>query len=120
VRFRACVFLDSISTPLLAQMQSSGDGLRMRAEVLKHEFRKGGLLQDLLLRYAQAFVTQIAQTAACNRAHGISERLAKWLLMCQDKSYSKDLDLTHEFIATMPGARRAGLTEAAGQLQIRG
>jgi CRP-like cAMP-binding protein len=118
--FGVSVFLGSISTPLLAQVQLPGDGLRMRADVLKKEFQKGGQLQDLLLRYTQAFITQIAQTAACNRAHSVSERLAKWLLMCQDRVHSKDLELTHEFIAAMVGARRAGVTEAAGQLQDAG
>lgn len=118
--FGVCVFLGSITTPLLAQVQLAGDGLRMRADVLKLEFQKAGQLQDLLLRYTQAFIMQIAQTAACNRAHSLEGRLAKWLLMCQDRSHSKDLDLTHEFIATMLGARRAGITEAAGQLQSMG
>ena len=118
--FGVCVFLGSISTPLLAQVQLPGDGLRMRADVLKKEFRKGGQLQDILLRYTQAFITQIAQTAACNRAHPIEGRLVRWLLMCQDRSSSKDLNLTQEFIATMLGVRRAGVTEAAGQLQDAG
>jgi CRP-like cAMP-binding protein len=92
----------------------------MRADVLKKEFKKGGQLQDLLLRYTQAFITQIAQTAACNRAHKIEQRLARWLLMCQDRAHSNNMELTHEFIATMLGARRAGVTEAAGQLQHAG
>jgi CRP-like cAMP-binding protein len=118
--FGVCVFLGSISTPLEAIVQLPGDGLRMRANVLRKEFNKGGQLQDLLLRYTQAFITQIAQTAACNRAHPTSWRLVRWLLMCQDRSYSRELDLTQEFIANMLGTRRAGVTEAAGQLQDRG
>ncbi|HEY0099324.1 MAG TPA: helix-turn-helix domain-containing protein [Pyrinomonadaceae bacterium] len=118
--FGVCVFLGTISTPLLAQVQLSGDGLRMRADALKREFNKGGSLHDLLLRYTQAFVTQIALTAACNRAHQIGGRLAKWLLMCQDRSQSKDLGLTHEFIAQMLGMRRAGVTEAANLLKDAG
>jgi CRP-like cAMP-binding protein len=118
--FGVCVFLGSISTPLLAQVQMPGDGLRMRADVLKYEFRRGGELQDLLLRYTQAFLTQVAQTAACNRAHSINGRLAKWLLMCQDRSRSKELEVTHEFISMMLGSRRAGVTEAAGTLQQAG
>ena len=118
--FGVCVFLGSISTPLLAQVQLPGDGLRMRANVLKSEFKKGGQLQDLLLRYTQAFITQIAQTAACNRAHTVEGRLSKWLLMCEDRANSKKLELTHEFIAMMLGARRAGVTEAAGDLRSRG
>jgi CRP-like cAMP-binding protein len=118
--FGVCVFLGSISAPLLAQVQLSGDGLRMRADVLKKEFNKGGQLQDLLLRYTQAFITQVAQGAACNRLHATEGRLAKWLLMCQDRSHSRELGLTHEFISTMLGIRRAGVTTAAGQLQKRG
>jgi CRP-like cAMP-binding protein len=118
--FGVSVFLGSISTPLLAQVQLAGDGLRMRADVLKKEFEKSGQLQDLLLRYTQAFITQIAQGAACNRAHDVEGRLAKWLLMCQDRSQTNDLQLTHEVIGTMLGARRAGITVAAGVLKQKG
>jgi CRP-like cAMP-binding protein len=118
--FGVCVFLGTISSPLLAQVQLAGDGLRMRTDVLKREFSKCGVLHDMLLRYTQAFITQIALTAACNRAHHISERLSKWLLMCQDRAQSKELGLTHEFIATMLGTRRAGVTEAAAQLRDAG
>ena len=106
--------------PSEAVVQLPGNGLRMRADVLRKEFKKGGQLQDLLLRYTQAFITQIAQTAACNRAHPVDGRLVRWLLMCQDRSHSKELQLTHEFIATMLGTRRAGITEAACQLQADG
>jgi CRP-like cAMP-binding protein len=118
--FGVCVFLGTVSTPLLAQVQLPGEGLRMRAEVLRKEFQKGGQLQDLLLRYTQAFMTQIAQTAACNRAHGVEGRLAKWLLMCSDRAQSGKLPLTHEFIATMLGTRRAGVTETACKLKEAG
>jgi CRP-like cAMP-binding protein len=118
--FGVCVFLGSVSTPLEAVVQLPGDGVRMRADVLRSEFQKGGQLQDLLLRYTQVFITQIAQTAACNRFHAVEERLAKWLLMCQDRANSKGLALTHEFIATMLGTRRAGITEAANQLRSEG
>ena len=118
--FGVCVFLGSVSTPMGAQVQLPGDALRMRSVVLKKEFQKGGLLQDLLLRYTQAFITQIAQTAACNSAHPLDGRLARWLLMCGDRSHSKDLGLTHEAIARMLGARRAGVTEAAGKLKDEG
>jgi CRP-like cAMP-binding protein len=118
--FGVCVFLGSMTTPLLAQVQLPGDGFRMRADVLKREFAKCGVLQDMLLRYTQAFITQVAQTAACNRAHPINGRLAKWLLMCQDRAQSKDLELTHEFISEMLGIRRAGVTEAAYQLRDAG
>ena len=118
--FGVCVFLGSISTPLMAQVQLPGEGLRMPSTVLKEEFRQCGLLQDLLLRYTQAFITQVAQTAACNRAHPIDGRVAKWLLMCQDRAHASDLALTHEFIAQMLGIRRAGVTEAANQLKEAG
>jgi CRP-like cAMP-binding protein len=118
--FGVCAFLGTISSPLLAQVQLAGDGFRMRTEVLKREFDKGGLLHDLLLSYTQAFITQVALTAACNRAHHISERLSKWLLMCQDRAHSNELGLTHEFIATMLGTRRAGVTEAAVHLRDAG
>jgi CRP-like cAMP-binding protein len=118
--FGVCVFLGSIATPLEAIVQLEGDGLRMPADVLKAEFKKGGQLQDLLLRYTQAFLTQVAQGAACNRAHGVGGRLAKWLLMSQDRAHSKELGLTHEFIGQMLGVRRAGVTVAAGQLKQAG
>jgi CRP-like cAMP-binding protein len=118
--FGVCVFLGSLNTPLLAQVQLPGDGFRMRVDILKREFSMGGRLQDLLLRYTQAFITQIAQMAACNRAHAMEGRLAKWLLMCQDRANSKELELTHEFISQMLGARRAGITEAANGLKSRG
>jgi CRP-like cAMP-binding protein len=118
--FGVCVFLGSVTTPLLAQVQLPGEGLRMRVEVLKKEFEKGGQLQDLLLRYTQAFITQVAQTAACNGAHPVDGRLARWLLMCQDRAHSGELELTHEFISAMLGIRRAGVTTAAGQLQKEG
>jgi CRP-like cAMP-binding protein len=118
--FGVCVFLGSVTTPLTAQVQLPGEGLRMRAEVLRREFRKGGQLQDLLLRYTQAFITQIAQAAACNRAHHVEGRLAKWLLMCADRSQSKELALTHEHISAMLGTRRAGITETACRLKEAG
>ena len=118
--FGVSVFLGSITTPLEAIVQLPGDALRMRAAVLKREFQKGGQLQDMLLRYTQAFITQIAQGAACNRAHALDGRLVKWLLMCRDRTQSNELELTHEFISEMIGMRRSGVTTAAGQLQEKG
>lgn len=118
--FGVSVFLGSVSAPLEAVVQLPGDALRMRASALQAEFRRGEHFQDLLLRYTQAFIIQIAQTAACNRAHPIDGRLARWLLMCQDRAQSADLQLTHEFIAIMLGTRRAGISEAAGKLQDEG
>ena len=118
--FGVCAFLGTLTTPLLAQVQLPGEGLRMRVDVLKREFAKGGVLQDILLRYTQAFMMQIAQVAGCNRAHSLESRLAKWLLMCQDRAHSKDLALTHEFISEMLGIRRAGVTEAAYRFREAG
>jgi CRP-like cAMP-binding protein len=114
------VVLGSISTPHEALVQLAGDALRIPANVIREEFKKGGMLQDLMLRYAQAFIIQIAQTAACNRSHPIGGRLARWLLMSHDRSMNDELLLTHEFIAIMLGTRRAGVSEAAGKLQSDG
>jgi CRP-like cAMP-binding protein len=118
--FGICVVLGTLSTPLEAIVQMVGDGVRIPADVLRREFKKGGQLQDLLLRYTQAFITQIAHAAACNRSHEVNGRLAKWLLMCQDRSHSNSLELTHEFISEMLGIRRAGVTVAAGQFRQAG
>jgi len=118
--FGVCVFLGSVASPMEAIVQLPGNGLRMRADVLQDEFKRGAHLQDLLLRYTQAFIIQIARTAACNRAHPIDGRLSRWLLMCQDRAQSAELQLTHEFIAIMLGTRRAGVSEAAGKLQDEG
>ena len=114
------VVLGSISAPLKAVVQLEGSALRMRADVLRREFDACGQLHDVLLRYTQAFVIQIAQNAACNSAHPLEGRLAKWLLTCQDRAHSTELGLTHEFISEMMGVRRAGVTEAAGRLQDSG
>jgi CRP-like cAMP-binding protein len=118
--FGVNVFLGSVSTPLEAVVQLPGEGFRMWADVLRREFKNGGQLQDLLLRYTQAFIMQVAQNAACNRAHHVEGQMAKWLLMCQDRAHSPELELTHEFIATMLGIRRPGITEAAGLLRSKG
>jgi CRP-like cAMP-binding protein len=114
------VVLGSVSTPLRAVVQIEGEGLRMRADTARREFGRGGQFHDLLLRYTQAFIIQIAQNAACNSAHPVEGRLAKWLLACQDRAHSDELSLTHEFISEMLGVRRAGITEAAGRLQDAG
>ncbi|HEX8127846.1 MAG TPA: Crp/Fnr family transcriptional regulator [Pyrinomonadaceae bacterium] len=118
--FGVCVFLGSITAPLEAVVQLPGDALRMRSDILRAEFKRGEHLQDLLLRYTQAFIIQIAQTAACNRSHPIDGRLARWLLACQDRAQANELQLTHEFIAVMLGTRRAGISEAAARLQDEG
>lgn len=97
------------------------DGVaRMPAHLLREEFRRGGVLQSVLLRYAQSLLLLTAQVAACNRAHLVEERLARWLLMCQDRCVCKDMPLTHELLSMMLGVRRAGVTTAALALQAEG
>jgi CRP-like cAMP-binding protein len=114
------VVLGSKTTPHEAIVQQMGEAWRAPASVVMEEFRKGGQLHDLLLRYTQAFMIQIAQTAACNRSHPLDGRLARWLLMSHDRAMTDELQLTHEFIAVMLGTRRAGVSEAAGKLQNDG
>ena len=97
------------------------DGVaRMPAHLLWEEFRRGGVLQDVLLRYTQSLLQLTAQVSACNRAHSVEERLARWLLMCHDRCLCEVLPLTHELLATMLGVRRAGVTTAALTLQAEG
>lgn len=103
-----------------AQVQIAGSALRLKASVLQKEFKGSEPLRSLLLRYLQAFITQISQTVACNRMHKLEDRLARWLLSCQDRLGSDELQLTQEFIAEMLGVRRAGVSVAATQLQERG
>jgi len=107
---------DDIS-PHQAIVQIGDGGLRMPSRVFKREIDNNGELNNLMRRYSQALFTQVAQTAACNRMHPIVERLARWLLLMQDRMESDTLQLTHEFISTMLGSRRAGVTLAAGRLQ---
>lgn len=103
-----------------AQVQIAGNGLKLRAEVLKEEFNRDAHFRELLLRYLHVFITQISQTAACNRMHRLEERLARWLLACQDRLSADEIGSTQEFIAQMLGVRRAGVSVAATQLQERG
>jgi CRP-like cAMP-binding protein len=114
------VVLGSVTTPHEALVQLPGEGFRIREAVIRAEFNKHGMLHDLMLRYAQAFIIQIAQTAACNAAHPLNGRLARWLLTSHDRVKIDELELTHEFISTMLGSRRAGVTVAAGRLQDEG
>jgi CRP-like cAMP-binding protein len=108
------------SSPSRAVIQHTGDALMMPVESLKEELKGGGQLQQLLLQFTHTLFTQISQTAACNRLHTIEERLARWLLMIHDCVEEEEFLLTHEFIATMLGVRRAGVTVAAGMLQSAG
>jgi CRP-like cAMP-binding protein len=114
------VFLRSGTIPGEAFSQIAGQHLRLAADVLLRETKHGGPLHDLLLRYTQALLTQIAQSAACNRLHSIEQRGARWLLMTHDRVTSDRFPLTQQFLAQMLGVRRAGVSEAASQLQATG
>jgi CRP-like cAMP-binding protein len=101
-------------------VQSAGHAYRLGAGILKREFERGGSLQHLLLRYTQALITQMAQTAVCNRHHTVEQQLCRWLLLSLDRLASNELHMTQELIANMLGVRREGVTEAAGRLQEAG
>lgn len=110
-------FMGGSTSPYQVIVQGADGAMRMPAAALKEEFNRGGPLQTLLLLYAEALHIQISQTAACNRVHSLDERLARWLLMTQDRMQSDRLELTQEFLATMLGAERSGVTLAAITLQ---
>lgn len=112
--------LGTQSVPLQAVVQIADGATRIKADVFIEEVTRCGRLNKILLQYAQAFFIQTAQTAACNRLHHLDERLARWLLMCQDRINSDRLQSTHEFISVMLGVRRAGVSEAAHRLQAEG
>src|SRR5438034_3454066 len=114
------LFLGGETTPNRAVVQIAGRALRMKARVLREEFARGGAFQRLLLRYTQALITQISQTAVCNRLHSVEKRLCRWLLLSHDRVRSDDLLMTQEFISDMLGGRRESVTVAAGRLQDAG
>lgn len=114
------LFMGGLSTPSRAVVQSRGRGLRIKAEILRKEFDLAGPLQQLLLRYVQVLLTQMGQTAVCNRHHKVEQQLCRWLLMSMDRLPSNELTMTQELIANMLGVRREGVTEAAGRLQKAG
>ena len=114
------LFMGGESTPSRAVVQSAGKGYRLKASVLKREFALGGNLQHLALRYTQALITQMAQTAVCNRHHALDQQLCRWLLLSLDRLQGNELLMTQELIANMLGVRREGVTEAAGKLQADG
>jgi CRP-like cAMP-binding protein len=114
------LFMGGETTPSRAVVQSAGEGYRLRAAVLKKAFEDGGELQHLLLRYTQALITQMTQTAVCNRHHAVDQQLCRWLLLSLDRLYGNELVMTQELIANMLGVRREGVTEAAGKLQAEG
>lgn len=114
------LFMGGESTPSRALVQSAGMGFRLKADVLQHESDHAGPVLHLLLRYTQALMTQMSQTAICNRYHTLDQQLCRWLLLSIDRLNSSDLLMTQELIANMLGVRREGVTEAAGHLQQAG
>jgi CRP-like cAMP-binding protein len=114
------LFMGGGSTPSRAVVQSAGRGLRLAAQTMKDEFDKNGLVLHLLLRYTQALITQMAQTAVCNRHHSLDQQLCRWLLLSLDRLQGDELVMTQELIANMLGVRREGVTEAALSLQQAG
>ena len=114
------LFMGGESTPSRAVVQSAGHGLRLKAQLMKSEFERAGPVLHLLLRYTQALITQMAQTAACNRHHTLDQQLCRWLLLSLDRLRTNELAMTQELIANMLGVRREGVTEAALKLQQAG
>jgi CRP-like cAMP-binding protein len=114
------LFMGGESTPSRAVVQSAGYGYRLKAVVLQREFKQGGQLQYLALRYTQSLITQMAQTAVCNRHHSVEQQLCRWLLLSLDRLPTNELAMTQELIANMLGVRREGVTQAAGNLQADG
>ena len=114
------LFMGGESTPSRAVVQSAGYAYRLKGSHLKREFERGGPLQYLLLRYTQSLITQMAQTAVCNRHHAVEQQLCRWLLLSLDRLPSNELTMTQALIANMLGVRREGVTEAAGKLQAEG
>ena len=114
------LFMGGETTPSRAVVQSAGEAYRVRAAEVRKQFERGGALQLLLLRYTQALITQMTQTAVCNRHHSIEQQLCRWLLLSLDRLPANELKMTQELIANMLGVRREGVTEAAGKLQAEG
>ena len=114
------LFMGGNSTPSRAVVQSAGAGYRLKAALMKDEFDRAGPVMHLLLRYTQALITQMAQTAVCNRHHSLDQQLCRWLLLSLDRLKSSELVMTQELIANMLGVRREGVTEAALKLQAAG
>jgi CRP-like cAMP-binding protein len=114
------LFMGGGTTPSRALVQSAGQAFRLPGDALKREFERHSGLQILLLRYTQALITQMSQTAVCNRHHSVDQQLCRWLLLSLDRLASNELTMTQELIANMLGVRREGVTEAAGKLQAQG
>jgi CRP-like cAMP-binding protein len=114
------LFMGGDTTPSSAVVQIAGHAYRLERRLLQNEFDRAGIMQRLLLRYTQALITQVTQTAACNRHHSIEQRLCRWLLLTLDRVPTRELIMTHELVASMLGVRREGITETAGKLQRAG
>lgn len=114
------IFMGGESTPSRAVVQSAGHAYRLKGQLLKDEFYRGGPMLRLLLRYTQALLTQMAQTAVCNRHHSLDQQLCRWLLLSLDRLRDNDLVMTQQLIANMLGVRREGVTESARKLQNAG
>jgi len=114
------LFMGGDTTPSSAVVQTAGHGYRLAGNLLKQEFNRAGLMRRLLLRYTQALMTQMNQTAACYRHHTVEQQLCRWLLLTLDRVSSRELIMTQELVANMLGVRREGITEAAGKLQRAG
>ena len=114
------IIMGGNTTSSSAVVQTAGRGYRMERSILKHEFGRAGVLQNLLLRYTQALLTQMAQTAACYRHHSVEQQLCRWLLLTMDRLPDRELVMTQELVASMLGVRRESVTETAGQLQTAG
>ena len=114
------LFMGGDTTPSSAVVQTAGHGYRLAGRLLKQEFNRAGLTQRLLLRYTQALIAQMIQTAACNRHHSVEQQLCRWLLLTLDRIPSHELVMTQELVASMLGVRREGITQAAGNLQHAG
>jgi CRP-like cAMP-binding protein len=114
------LFMGGETTPSRAVVQSAGHAYRLKGQLIKDEFQRAGPMQHVLLRYTQALLTQMAQTAVCNRHHSLDQQLCRWLLLSHDRLSSDELVMTQELIANMLGVRREGVTEAAGQLHRAG
>lgn len=114
------IFMGGGSTPSRAVVQSAGMGFRLRSDAIKEEFDRSSPVMHLMLRYTQALITQVAQTAVCNRHHSIDQQLCRWLLLSMDRLSHNHLTMTQEFISNMLGVRREGVSQAAHKLQQLG
>ncbi|HUW75546.1 MAG TPA: Crp/Fnr family transcriptional regulator [Gallionella sp.] len=114
------LFMGGNTTPSRATVQTGGHGYRLRGQLMMEEFNRAGPMMRLMLRYTQALMTQMSQTAVCNRHHSVEQQLCRWLLLTLDRLPSSELTMTQELIASMLGVRREGITETAGNLQREG